>query len=211
MSKLLAIHPTHPQARLIAHAVDVVRRGGVIVYPTDSCYALGCHIGDKDAALRLRRIRQVDDRHHFTIACRDLSDIAAFARVDNAQYRLLKAATPGAYTFILEASREVPRRLAHPKRRTIGLRVPDHPIAQALLAELGEPLLSTTLLLPEIDEPLNDPHEIEEQLGRLVDLIIDGGACGLAPTSVIDMTGDAPVVLRAGAGSLERLGLAESV
>lgn len=211
MSKLLAIHPTHPQARLIAHAVDVVRRGGVIVYPTDSCYALGCHIGDKDAALRLRRIRQVDDRHHFTIACRDLSDIAAFARVDNAQYRLLKAATPGAYTFILEASREVPRRLAHPKRRTIGLRVPDHPIAQALLAELGEPLLSTTLLLPEIDEPLNDPHEIEEQLGRLVDLIIDGGACGLSPTSVIDMTGDAPVVLRAGAGSLERLGLAESV
>ena len=211
MSKLLAIHPTHPQARLIAHAVDVVRRGGVIVYPTDSCYALGCHIGDKDAALRLRRIRQVDDRHHFTIACRDLSDIAAFARVDNAQYRLLKAATPGAYTFILEASREVPRRLAHPKRRTIGLRVPDHPIAQALLAELGEPLLSTTLLLPETDEPLNDAHEIEEQLGRLVDLIIDGGACGLAPTSVIDMTGDAPVVLRAGAGSLERLGLAESV
>ena len=211
MSKLLAIHPTHPQARLIAHAVDVVRRGGVIVYPTDSCYALGCHIGDKDAALRLRRIRQVDDRHHFTIACRDLSDIAAFARVDNAQYRLLKAATPGAYTFILEASREVPRRLAHPKRRTIGLRVPDHPIAQALLAELGEPLLSTTLLLPEIDEPLNDPHEIEEQLGRLVDLIIDGGACGLSPTSVIDMTGDAPIVLRAGAGSLERLGLAESV
>ena len=211
MSKLLAIHPTHPQARLIAHAVDVVRRGGVIVYPTDSCYALGCHIGDKDAALRLRRIRQVDDRHHFTIACRDLSDIAAFARVDNAQYRLLKAATPGAYTFILEASREVPRRLAHPKRRTIGLRVPDHPIAQALLAELGEPLLSTTLLLPETDEPLNDAHEIEEQLGRLVDLIIDGGACGLSPTSVIDMTGDAPVVLRAGAGSLERLGLAESV
>ena len=211
MSKRLAIHPTHPQARLIAHAVDVVRRGGVIVYPTDSCYALGCHIGDKDAALRLRRIRQVDDRHHFTIACRDLSDIAAFARVDNAQYRLLKAATPGAYTFILEASREVPRRLAHPKRRTIGLRVPDHPIAQALLAELGEPLLSTTLLLPETDEPLNDAHEIEEQLGRLVDLIIDGGACGLAPTSVIDMTGDAPVVLRAGAGSLERLGLAESV
>ena len=211
MSKLLAIHPTHPQARLIAHAVDVVRRGGVIVYPTDSCYALGCHIGDKDAALRLRRIRQVDDRHHFTIACRDLSDIAAFARVDNAQYRLLKAATPGAYTFILEASREVPRRLAHPKRRTIGLRVPDHPIAQALLAELGEPLLSTTLLLPETDEPLNDAHEIEEQLGRLVDLIIDGGACGLSPTSVIDMTGDAPVVLRAGAGALERLGLAESV
>ena len=152
MSKLLAIHPTHPQARLIAQAVDVVRRGGVIVYPTDSCYALGCQIGDKDAALRLRRIRQVDDHHHFTIACRDLSDLAAFARVDNAQYRLLKAATPGAYTFILEASREVPRRLAHPKRRTIGLRVPDHPIAQALLAELGEPLLSTTLLLPEVDD-----------------------------------------------------------
>ena len=211
MSKLLAIHPTHPQARLIAQAVEVVRRGGVIVYPTDSCYALGCQIGDKDAALRLRRIREVDDRHHFTIACRDLSDLAAFARVDNAQYRLLKAATPGAYTFILEASREVPRRLAHPKRRTIGLRVPDHPIAQALLAELGEPLLSTTLLLPEIDEPLNDAHEIDQRLGRLVDLIIDGGACGLAPTSVIDMTGDAPLVVRAGAGSLERLGLAESV
>ena len=211
MTQRLVIHPTHPQARLIAQAGKVVRDGGVIVYPTDSCYALGCHIGDRDAAERMRRIRKVDDKHHFTLVCRDLSDIGTYAKLDNAQYRMLKAATPGAYTFILEAGREVPRRLAHPKRRTIGLRVPDHAIARALLDELGEPLLSTTLLLPGYEDPLNDADEIADILGCQVDLVIDGGACGLAPTSIIDLTDDVPRVVREGAGSLASLGLAESV
>jgi len=207
MTQFLSIHPTHPQPRLIAQAAALVKSGAVIVYPTDSCYALGCHIGDKAAAERLRAIRQVDDNHHFTLVCRDLSEIANFAKVDNTQYRMLKAATPGAYTFILEASREVPRRLAHAKRRSIGLRVPEHVIAQALLTALDEPLLSTTLILPNVEDPLNDAEEIRERLGRQVDLIIDGGACGLVPTSVIDMTGDTPRVVRAGAGSLAALGL----
>ena len=207
MAQLFSIHPTHPQPRLIRQAADIVRAGGVIVYPTDSCYALGCHIGDKAAAERLRRIRQVDETHHFTLVCRDLSDIANFAKVDNTQYRLLKTATPGAYTFLLEASREVPRRLAHPKRRTIGLRVPENVIAHALLAELGEPLLSTTLLLPDVDEPLNDAEEIRERLEHLVELVIDGGSCGIEPTSVIDMTHGEPEVVRVGAGSLTDIGL----
>ena len=207
MTQFLSIHPTHPQPRLIAQAATLVKSGAVIVYPTDSCYALGCHIGDKAAAERLRAIRQVDDTHHFTLVCRDLSEIANFAKVDNTQYRMLKAATPGAYTFILEASREVPRRLAHAKRRSIGLRVPEHVIAQALLTALGEPLLSTTLILPNVEDPLNDAEEIRQRLGRQVDLIIDGGACGLVPTSVIDMTGDTPRVVRAGAGSLAALRL----
>ena len=207
MTQFLSIHPTHPQPRLIAQAATLVKSGAVIVYPTDSCYALGCHIGDKAAAERLRAIRQVDDTHHFTLVCRDLSEIANFAKVDNTQYRMLKAATPGAYTFILEASREVPRRLAHAKRRSIGLRVPEHVIAQALLTALGEPLLSTTLILPNVEDPLNDAEEIRQRLGPQVDLIIDGGACGLVPTSVIDMTGDTPRVVRAGAGSLAALRL----
>ena len=207
MAQLFAIHPTHPQPRLIRQAADIVRAGGVIVYPTDSCYALGCHIGDKAAAERLRRIRQVDETHHFTLVCRDLSEIANFARVDNTQYRLLKHATPGAYTFILDASREVPRRLAHPKRRTIGLRVPQHVIAHALLEELGEPLLSTTLLLPDLDDPLNDAEEIRERLEHLVELVIDGGPCGLTPTTVVDMSQGEPEVLRVGAGSVADLGL----
>ena len=211
MTQFLSIHPTHPQARLIAQAADIVRGGGVIVYPTDSCYALGCRIGDKDAALRLRRIRQVDETHHLTLVCRDLSEIGNFAKLDNAQYRMLKAATPGAYTFILEATRELPRRLAHPKRRTIGLRIPDHVIAQALLAELGEPLLSSTLLLPGIDLPLNDADEIADLLAKQVDLVIDGGACGLSPTTVIDMTGPVPGLIRAGLGSLAAVGLDETV
>ena len=210
MAQLFSIHPTHPQPRLIRQAADIVRAGGVIVYPTDSCYALGCHIGDKAAAERLRRIRQVDETHHFTLVCRDLSDIANFAKVDNAQFRLLKTATPGAYTFILEASREVPRRLAHPKRRTIGLRVPEHVIAQALLAELNEPLLSTTLLLPDFDEPLNDADEIRVRLEHLVELVIDGGPCGIEPTSVIDMTHGELEVVRVGAGSLTDIGLTAS-
>ncbi len=207
MAQLFAIHPTHPQARLIRQAADIIRGGGVVVYPTDSCYAIGCHIGDKAAAERLRRIRQVDDTHHFTLLCRDLSEIANFAKIDNAQYRLLKAATPGAYTFILEASREVPRRLAHPKRRTIGLRVPENVIAHALLEELDEPLLSTTLLLHDVDEPLNDAAEIRERLEHLVDLVIDGGSCGILPTTVIDMTHGDPVLVREGAGALAPLGL----
>jgi len=207
MSQYFEIHPTHPQPRLIRQAAEIVRGGGVIVYPTDSCYALGCHIGDKEAAERMRRIRQVDENHHFTLVCRDLSEIANFAKVDNSQYRLLKSTTPGAYTFILEASREVPRRLAHPRRRTIGLRVPDHVVVQALLEELGEPMLSTTLLLPDLDEPLNDAGEIRDRLQRLVDLVIDGGACGLTPTTVVDLTASEPVLIRAGAGDLARLGL----
>jgi tRNA threonylcarbamoyl adenosine modification protein (Sua5/YciO/YrdC/YwlC family) len=207
MSQFFAIHPVNPQPRLIKQAAEIVRGGGVIVYPTDSCYALGCHIGDKDAAERLRRIRQVDETHHLTLVCRDLSEIANFAKVDNAQYRLLKSATPGPYTFLLEASREVPRRLAHPRRRTIGLRVPEHVVAQCLLEELGEPMLSATLLLPDLEEPLNDVVEIRARLERQVDLIIDGGACGLTPTTVVDLTGAAPQLIRAGAGALEPLGL----
>ena len=207
MAQLFDIHSTHPQPRLIRQAADIIRGGGIVVYPTDSCYALGCHIGDKAAAERMRRIREVDDNHHFTLVCRDLSEIANFARVDNVQFRLLKHLTPGAYTFILEASREVPRRLAHPRRRTIGLRVPEHVIAQALLAELNEPLLSTTLLLPGVDEPLNDAHEIRERLEQLVDLVIDGGSCGIVPTTVIDMTQGEPVLVREGAGSLAQAGI----
>jgi tRNA threonylcarbamoyl adenosine modification protein (Sua5/YciO/YrdC/YwlC family) len=207
MSQFFSIHPLNPQPRLIKQAAEIVRAGGVIVYPTDSCYALGCHIGDKAAAERLRRIRQVDDNHHFTLVCRDLSEIANFAKVDNTQYRLLKSATPGPYTFLLEASREVPRRLAHPRRRTIGLRVPEHVVAQCLLEELGEPMLSTTLLLPDLDDPLNDAEEIRARLEKQVDLIIDGGACGLTPTTVVDLTGPAPLLIRAGAGELEPLGL----
>ena len=207
MAQLFSIHSTHPQPRLIRQAADIIRGGGVVVYPTDSCYALGCHIGDKSAAERLRRIREVDETHHFTLVCRDLSEIANFAKVDNAQFRLLKHATPGPYTFLLEASREVPRRLAHPRRRTIGLRVPAHLVAQALLAELNEPLLSTTLLLPGVDVPLNDADEIRERLEHLVDLVIDGGPCGVNPTTVIDMTQGEPVLVREGAGSLSRVGV----
>lgn len=208
MSQFFAIHPVNPQQRLVKQAAEIVRGGGVIVYPTDSCYALGCHLGDKAAAERLRRIRQVDDNHHFTLVCRDLSEIANFAKVDNAQYRLLKSVTPGPYTFLLEASREVPRRLAHPRRRTIGLRVPEHVVAQCLLEELGEPMLSTTLLLPDLDEPLNDAQEIRARLEKLVDLVIDGGACGLTPTTVVDLTASTPMLIRAGAGDLAPLGLA---
>jgi tRNA threonylcarbamoyl adenosine modification protein (Sua5/YciO/YrdC/YwlC family) len=206
MAQYFSIHPTHPQARLIRQAADIVRRGGLIAYPTDSCYALGCHLGDATAQQRLRRTRGMDERHHLTLMCRDLSEIATYAIVDNVQYRILRAATPGAYTFILRATREVPRRLLHPRRRTIGVRVPAHAAALALLAELGEPMLSATLQLPNADAPLADAQEIRRALANQLDLVIDSGPCGVEPSTVIDLTGDAPVVLREGKGSLGVLG-----
>jgi tRNA threonylcarbamoyl adenosine modification protein (Sua5/YciO/YrdC/YwlC family) len=205
MAQYFEIDPLHPQPRLIGRAAEIVRGGGVIAYPTDSCYALGCHTGDKDAMLRLRRIRHVDERHHFTLMCSDLSELGTYARVDNARYRLLKALTPGSYTFILEATRELPRRLLHPRRRTIGLRVPDHPVAQALLAALGEPLLSSTLHLPDDELPLNDGREIRRRLEHEVDLVLDGGPCGTEPTTVVDLTGRAPRILREGKGPIAAL------
>jgi tRNA threonylcarbamoyl adenosine modification protein (Sua5/YciO/YrdC/YwlC family) len=208
MSQFFSVHPQNPQTRLIRQAAEILRSGGVMVYPTDSCYALGCQIGDKDAMERIRDIRGVDEKHHFTLVCRDVSEIAHYARVDNRQFRLLKAAFPGSYTFILEATKEVPRRLQHPKRRTIGVRIPDHPVALALLAELGEPILSSTLLLPGEELPLNDADEIRERLGRRVELIIESGSCGLEPTTVLDITGSETVVARRGRGDLGRLGLA---
>ena len=200
MAQFFGIHPINPEARLIKRAVEIIRAGGVIAYPTDSCYALGCHIGDNYAMQRIRRIRGVDERHHFTLMCRDLSEIGQYAKVDNVQYRLLKAHTPGSYTFILRATRELPRRLAHPKRSTIGVRVPEHPVTHALLAQLAEPLLSSTLILPEDDAPMNDPGEIRARLEHVVDLIIDGGPCGLLPTTVIDLSEGDPILVRAGKG-----------
>lgn len=207
MAQFFSIHPENPQARLVRQAAEIVRAGGVIVYPTDSCYALGCHLGDKDAERRIREIRHIDKDHNFTLVCRDLSEIAVYAKVDNQQFRMLKATTPGSYTFILEATREVPRRLQHPKRSTIGLRVPDHPVALALLEELGEPLLSSTLILPDDEAPLNDAEDIRDRLEKQVALIMDAGPCGVEPTTVIDLTGDAPSVRRKGKGSLAPFGL----
>jgi tRNA threonylcarbamoyl adenosine modification protein (Sua5/YciO/YrdC/YwlC family) len=209
LSQFFTLHPTHPELRLIKRAAEIVRSGGVIAYPTDSCYALGCHIGDKAAMERIRRIRQVDERHHFALVCRDLSDIGHYAKVDNAQYRWLRAHTPGAYTFILKATRELPRRLAHPKRATIGVRVPLHPVASMLLAELREPLLSSTLILPGQTQPLNDAFEIRDALEHQLDLILDGGACGIEPTTVIDLSTDMPTLVRHGKGDISAFGLAE--
>ena len=203
MSQFFQIHPETPQKRLINQAVDILRKGGVIVYPTDSAYAIGCHLGDKQAADRIKRIRRLDDKHNFTLMCRDLSDIGVFAKVDNTQYRLLKNFTPGAYTFILDATSEVPRRLLHPKRKTIGMRVLDNAIVQALLAELGEPIMSSTLILPGDEDPMTDPYDIRETLEHELDLIIDGGFCGLEATTVVNMTGDAPEVTRVGKGDPE--------
>ena len=200
MAQFFSIHPENPQGRLIKGAVEIVRQGGVIVYPTDSCYALGCHIGDKAAMERVRRIRQVDDQHDFTLVCRDLGEIASYAKIDNSAYRLLKTLTPGPYTFLLRATSEVPRRLRNPRRKTIGIRVPDHPIAHALLVEFDEPLMSSTLILPGEDLPMTDPEEMRAQLGHHVDLVIDGGSCGWEPTSVVDLAGPLPVVLRKGRG-----------
>jgi len=208
MAQYFEIHPVNPQPRLIKRAVEIVRAGGVIAYPTDSSYALGCHIGDKEAMERIRRIRQVDERHNFTLVCRDLSELAVYARVTNADYRILRANTPGPYTFILPATREVPRRLQHAKRKTIGLRVPEHPIALALLAELGEPLMSSTLILPGMDYPLNDPHEVRDRLERQVDLVIDGGTADLEPTTVVELDDGQVTITRQGKGDIERFGVA---
>jgi tRNA threonylcarbamoyl adenosine modification protein (Sua5/YciO/YrdC/YwlC family) len=201
LAQLFSVHAEDPQPRLIRKAAEMLRAGSLVVYPTDSCYALGCRIGDKAPMERMRAIRKRDARHHFALVCRDLAEIAQYAKVDNSQFRLIKAATPGSYTFILQATRELPKRLLHASRRTIGLRVPNHKVAQALLAELGEPLLSSTLLLPGDDAPLNDAEEIRARLEREVDLVIDAGSCGIVPTTVVDLTGDGPVITRVGKGS----------
>lgn len=200
VSQFFQIHPQSPQPRLVKQAVEIIRQGGVVVYPTDSSYAVGCRIGDKSAIERVRRLRQLDDRHNFTLLCVDLSQLGLFAKVDTAAFRLIKAHTPGPYTFILNATREVPRLLLHPKRRTIGLRVPEHPIAQALLAELGEPLMSVSLIMPGDAEPLNDPYEMRGRLEHHVDLIIDGGAGGVSASTVISLLNDEPEVVRVGCG-----------
>ncbi|MFH1044014.1 MAG: L-threonylcarbamoyladenylate synthase [Pseudomonadota bacterium] len=206
MSQYFAVHPTHPQPRLIAQAAAIIRAGGVIAYPTDSCYALGCQIGNKEAMQRLRNIRKIDDKHHLTLMCRDLSEIAAYAQVNNVQYRLLKKLTPGSYTFILQASREVPRRLLHPRRKTIGMRVPEHAVALALLTAVNEPLLSATLILPGDALPLNDAEGIRERLEHALDLVLDAGPCGIDPTTMVDLTGAFPQLLRQGKGRAEPFG-----
>lgn len=201
MSQFFEIHPDNPQNRLIQQTVDILDRGGVIAYPTDSSYAFGCHIGDKKAMETIRRIRKVDEKHHFTLVCKDLTEIATYAKVTNPDYRLLKSLTPGPYTFLLNATHEVPRRLMHPKRRTIGIRIVDHPIASALLETLGQPILSSTAILPGEELPMTDAWEIRDTLQHELDLIIDGGHCGFEPTTVIDLTGEVPVVIRQGKGT----------
>ncbi|MFT6102729.1 MAG: tRNA threonylcarbamoyl adenosine modification protein (Sua5/YciO/YrdC/YwlC family) [Candidatus Endobugula sp.] len=200
MAQLFNIHPENPQARFILRSVDMIRKGGLVAYPTDSAYALGCHIGDKFALDRIRGIRQLDKDHNFTLVCRDLSEIATYAKVNNQAYRMIKKFTPGPFTFILEATAETPRRLKHPKRKTIGLRVPSNPIAQALLEELNEPMMTSTLILPGDTQPLTDPYDIREALEHQLELVIDGGFCGLEATTVVDMTGDEPVIVRQGCG-----------
>ncbi|PKM30306.1 MAG: threonylcarbamoyl-AMP synthase [Gammaproteobacteria bacterium HGW-Gammaproteobacteria-11] len=206
MSQYFHLHPENPQARLVRQAVDIIRQGGVVAYPTDSAYALGCHLGDKEALERIRRLRQLDDKHNFTLMCRDLSELGVYAKVDNPTFRLLKANTPGPYTFILNATTEVPRRLLHPKRRTIGLRIPGHQITLDLLEALGEPLMSVTLILPGDTLPLTDPEMIRDRIGKQIDLIIDGGACTVEPTTVISLLDDQPEVLRLGLGDPEPFG-----
>lgn len=203
MSQFLQIHPDNPQQRLIQRAVEIIREGGVIVYPTDSGYALGCHIGDKHAIERIRAIRRLDDKHHFTLVCRDLSELSVYAKVSNVAYRLIKSLTPGPYTFLLLATREVPRRMQHPKRKTIGLRVPDNVIAQRLLEALGEPMMSTTLIMPGDDMPLTDPYDIRQTLEHSVDLVIDGGYCGIEQTTVVDLVSDEPEIVRYGKGDVQ--------
>ncbi len=205
MSQYFEIHPDNPQPRLIRQAVDIIRDGGLAVVPTDSTYAIVCHLDDKGAVERIQRIRQLEKNHNFTLMCRDLSEIATYARVDNAAYRLLKAHTPGPYTFLLRATAEVPRRLQHPKRKTIGIRVPDHAILKALLEEHGQPLMSSSLILPGMEFPETDAYEIRDRLEHQVDVIIDGGHCGIEPTTVVDLTDPAPTVIRQGRGSSEAL------
>jgi tRNA threonylcarbamoyl adenosine modification protein (Sua5/YciO/YrdC/YwlC family) len=209
MSQFFVIHPGNPNLRLIRQAAQILRDGGIVVYPTDSSYALGCHLDDKNAVTRIRQIRQLDESHQLTLMCRDLSEISRYARVDNSKFRLLKNNTPGSYTFILEATKEVPRRLQHPKRSTIGIRVPDHPVALALLEELGEPMCSSTLILPDEEALLNDAEHIRDLLEKQVELVIDGGPPGLDFTTVIDLTGDVPVVLRRGKGEIKHFGIEE--
>ncbi len=204
MGQTLQIHPDNPQLRLINQVVAVMRKGGLVVYPTDSCYAIGCHIGDKAAQDRIRKIRDLDNDHDFTLVCRDLSEISLYAKVDNSAYKIIKSLTPGPYTFILQATREVPKRLQNPKRKTIGLRIPDNPVALSLLEALGEPIMTSTLQMPGDDLPLSDPDEIDDRLGKLVDLIIDGGACELEPTSVIELMNDYPVIRRRGRGDVSQ-------
>ncbi|MGB6452425.1 MAG: L-threonylcarbamoyladenylate synthase [Steroidobacteraceae bacterium] len=207
MSQFFALHPVNPEPRLIRRAADIVRRGGVIAYPTDSCYALGCPLGDKSALERVRRVRQADRHHHFTLVCRSVGESARFARIDTPQFRLMRACTPGPYTFLLPATRETPRRLQHERRRTIGIRVPDHPVPLMLLAELGEPLMSSTLILPGDLLPLTDAGEIRERLEHDIDAVLDGGNCGIEPTTVVDLAVSPPVVVRRGKGDLGVLGL----
>ena len=202
MSEYFSIHPVNPQERLISQAADIIRAGGVVVYPTDSAYALGCRLDDKEALIRIQRIRQLDKKHHMTLLCRDLSEIATYAWVDNPVYRLLKSHTPGPYTFLLRATREVPRRLQHPKRKTIGIRVPDCKIALALLDELNEPLMTTSMILPHQEYTFSNPEDIREAVENQVDLIIDGGMGGLEPTTIIDLSGDKPVIRRIGQGAV---------
>ncbi|SEL88225.1 tRNA threonylcarbamoyl adenosine modification protein, Sua5/YciO/YrdC/YwlC family [Roseateles sp. YR242] len=207
MAQIFEVHPDNPQARFLRQAAQILDQGGIGAIPTDSSYALVCRLDDKAAAEALRRIRGVDDKHHMTLLCRDLSELGSYARVDNKQYRLLKNATPGRFTFILEATKEVPRRLSHPSRRTIGLRVPDHRVTQELLALIGQPLLATTLIPPGEKEPLNDPEEITHRYDKLIQVIINGGACAMQPTTVVDLTADQPVLVRLGGGDPSRLGL----
>jgi len=204
MAQFFDIHPDNPQPRLIRRAVDILLEGGAIIYPTDSSYALGCQIGAKDAMERIRRIRNLDEKHNFTLVCRDLSEITTYAKIDNQAFRMLKRLTPGAYTFIFEGTREVPRRLMHPRRKTIGIRIPDNAICRELLSTLDRPILSTTLILPGDDLPMTDPYEMRDLLGHQVDLIIDGGFCGFEPTTIVDMTGETPAVVRVGKGDPSR-------
>ncbi|MET8251533.1 L-threonylcarbamoyladenylate synthase [Micromonospora sp. NPDC005197] len=204
MARYYDVHPENPQPRIIGQVADLIRGGGLVAYPTDSCYALGCQLGNRDGLDRIREIRHLDDRHHFTLVCRDFAQLGQFVQINNAVFRLVKASTPGSYTFILPATREVPRRMLHPKKRTVGVRVPRHTVTQALLAELGEPLVSSTLALPGEDEPMTQGWEIKERLDHQLDAVLDAGDCGKEPTTVIDLSGPEPEVLRRGAGDVSR-------
>ncbi|MBN9097595.1 MULTISPECIES: L-threonylcarbamoyladenylate synthase [unclassified Pseudonocardia] len=204
MARYFDVHPVDPQKRAIGQVVDIVRGGGLIAYPTDSCFALGCRLGNREGLARIREIRHLDEDHHFTLVCRDFAQLGQFVKVDNSVFRLVKASTPGRYTFILPATKEVPRQLLHPRKKTVGVRIPEHVVAQALLTELGEPILSSTLLLPDHEEPLTQGWEIKEELDNAVDAVIDSGDCGVEPTTVVDLSGDEPEIIRYGAGDASR-------